>query len=514
MTPGDPQERLADYRAKRDFAVTSEPSGTDPPPEAGHRFVVQRHRARRLHYDFRLEIDGVLVSWAVPKGPTLDPDARRLAVHVEDHPLDYFDFEGVIPAGEYGGGDVIVWDWGTWALAEGDDALAAVDAGDLHVDLTARSWPAASSSSAAAAGDKEQWLLLHKHDDDAVAGWDPEDHPRSVKSGRTNDEVRARPDATWTRHGDQPTWDRADRRRAGRPRRPRRERRLGAPAATRCTSPTSTRCCSRVATTRHAADQARPDPPPRPRRARTCCPTWPTGRSTSTATRTASAPGGFWHKAVPDHAPDWLARWAQRRRRSRARPSAYLVADHPAALAWLANYGAVELHPWTSPTDAPDRPTWALIDLDPGTDTTFDDLLVLARLHRTALEHLGVAATPKVTGKRGIQIWVPVGRRLHLRRDPGLGRGAVAGGRRDGARARELGVEEGGPRRAGPARLHAERHQQDPGRAVQPPPGARRAGVGADHLGRARRPRPRAPTGGRSAPSSTGSPTSATRCAR
>jgi bifunctional non-homologous end joining protein LigD len=193
-------DRLTDYRTKRDFTVTPEPAGTHhsagsvAPTPNGHRFVVQRHRASHLHYDLRLEAAGVLLSWAVPKGPTLDPDAKRLAVHVEDHPLDYFDFEGVIPSGEYGGGDVIVWDWGTWDLSGGDDPIAAVESGDLHFDLhgqklhgrfalVRRGKPSV----------REQWLLLHKHDDAAVSGWDPEDHPRSAKSGRTNDEVRAVP---------------------------------------------------------------------------------------------------------------------------------------------------------------------------------------------------------------------------------------------------------------------------------------------------------------------------------
>ncbi len=122
-TPAAADEKLTGYRRKRDFSRTSEPAGgpaVTAGPAAAPRFVVQRHRARRLHYDVRFEVDGVLISWAVPKGPTLDAGVRHAAFHVEDHPIEYIDFEGVIPAGEYGGGDVIVWDAGTWEPGEAD----------------------------------------------------------------------------------------------------------------------------------------------------------------------------------------------------------------------------------------------------------------------------------------------------------------------------------------------------------------------------------------------------------
>src|SRR5215213_45971 len=131
---------LTTYRTKRRFDVTPEPRGGGRPrrhaDSGSGRFVVQRHRARRLHYDVRLEIGGVLVSWAVPRGPSLDPTQRRLAVQVEDHPLEYFDFEGRIPGGQYGAGDVIVWDWGRWTADQSTrDARAALKAGELKVTL-------------------------------------------------------------------------------------------------------------------------------------------------------------------------------------------------------------------------------------------------------------------------------------------------------------------------------------------------------------------------------------------
>src|SRR5262245_11883627 len=191
--------QLAEYKRKRDFSKTPEPSGGPEPAAAGNRFVVQRHRARALHYDFRLEMDGVLVSWAIPKGPSLDPAAKRLAVHVEDHPLEYFDFEGVIPHGEYGGGDVIVWDWGTYDALYTDNAVQAVADGELHIEMfgTKLHGRFVFIRRGQDRSGKEQWLMIHKKDEYATAGWDAENFPESVRSGRTNDEVKENPDAVW-----------------------------------------------------------------------------------------------------------------------------------------------------------------------------------------------------------------------------------------------------------------------------------------------------------------------------
>ncbi len=410
-----PQERLARYRAKRDFGVTPEPSGTEAPPPEGNRFVVQRHRARRLHYDLRLEAAGVLLSWAVPKGPTLDPSVKRMAVHVEDHPLDYFDFEGVIPKGEYGGGDVVVWDWGTWSLAEGDDPIAAVEKGDLHFDLEGvklRGRFVLVRRGRGNGSGGEQWLLIHKHDEFAVEGWDPEDHPESVKSGRTNDEVAADPDATW--HSDRddgegssrPTW--------------------APPSDDELAALDALRTKGTWQLGEHELSLTNLDkvlfPAKRGSKAVTkreliryyaCMAPFMLPYFVGRPVNMHRFPDGvdkkgFWHKAAPDFAPEWIPRWHN----DEADPGEtedYLVLDSPAASAWAANFGAVELHPWTSTAARPHEPTWALIDIDPGESSDFDDVLVLARLFRAALDHLKVVGCPKVTGQRGMQIWVPVG---------------------------------------------------------------------------------------------------------
>ncbi len=166
--------------------------GSQRVPEVPRRFVVHRHRARRLHYDLRLEIDGVLVSWAVPKGPTLDPGARRLAVRVEDHTLEHLDIEGVFGPGR----DTIIWDRGTWEPVGTDDPAAALDSGELRAQMYGEKLRGRLVLVHRAGPDRSQdeWLLVHKRDRHAAEGWDPEDHRRSVLSGRTNEELQEEPE--------------------------------------------------------------------------------------------------------------------------------------------------------------------------------------------------------------------------------------------------------------------------------------------------------------------------------
>ncbi len=195
---------LEEYKRKRRFAETPE-----PPPKlekkSRHRFVVQKHRATRLHYDFRLEMEGVLKSWAVPKGPSLDPADKRLAMQVEDHPVSYFDFEGIIPEGNYGAGTVMVWDVGTWEplspqpvkgkFVPGTDAEASemLKNGDFKIRLHGKKLKgdfALIHMRSRRPGSKgTEWLLIKKQDDAVIKGYDIEKDDKSALTGRTMREI-------------------------------------------------------------------------------------------------------------------------------------------------------------------------------------------------------------------------------------------------------------------------------------------------------------------------------------
>ena len=408
-----PKKRLAEYTAKRDFAKTPEPAGGHA-PEAGDRprFVVQRHRARALHYDFRLEMGGVLASWAIPKGPSLDPKVKRLGVHVEDHPVEYFDFEGVIPRGEYGGGDVIVWDWGTYEAVRTDDPVQAVADGELHVDLYGEKLHGrlVLIRRGENKSGKEQWLVFHKKDEFAVAGWDAEQFPKSVRSGRTNDEVQAQRDAVWRSDapaalagidfsstgadiaaldalGKEGDWEfdgvtlhvtNLDK--------------VLFPGRTKAEKPLTKRDLIRyyamVAPVMVPYLDGRPLNlnrfPQRCRQARLL------------------AQGGAVPRAGVDHA---VAQRRRRRRRDRA-----VLRRGPTRDACVAR----ELRRRRAPRVDVARsrrcakPTYAMIDIDPGEKTTWEQVLTMTGLYKAALDHMKVRGFPKVTGQRGIQIWVPI----------------------------------------------------------------------------------------------------------
>lgn len=194
-------DKLADYKKKRDFKKTTEPGDEEVSfdwAEGLPVFVIQKHQATSLHYDFRIEVEGVLKSWAVPKGPSTDPSVKRLAVPTEDHPLGYADFEGVIPEGEYGGGTMIIWDRGTYRNLKEEDENGEVpsletqiDDGHVTIWLEGQKLQGGYALIRTGKGEKARWLLIKMDDDGADARRNPTStEPNSVKSGMNLEEMR------------------------------------------------------------------------------------------------------------------------------------------------------------------------------------------------------------------------------------------------------------------------------------------------------------------------------------
>jgi len=451
---------LEEYWRKRDFRETPEPAGDRPGPAPqaadlwhrlpqGQRYCVQMHRATRLHYDFRLEHGGVLLSWAVPRGPSLDPARKRLAVQTEDHPLDYGDFEGVIPSG-YGMGTVELWDAGTftWTRESARDPDGQISRGDIKFQLSGEKLAGEfalvrivdrAPRPAGAAEAQRSFLLIKKRDEAALAGHEAADHDGSVKSGRTLDEIAAQG--------------------GGDPRERQRARRRGAREAVH--APAGSLGVAPARPPGPAGPPAGPPPAAHPsldpvieealeelsrmgaagswrigpRRLRLTNldkPLWPDPVITKRQMidyyvrmspyllpylqdRPLSMqvfPDGitghsFWRKDKPAHAPEWIDSWLFR---GEGGSKTWIVVNEAATLGWLANAGVVDLHPWHSRIDSPQRPDWAVFDLDPSEPATFEDVRDIARLVKVALDHLGMRGVLKTSGQTGLQIYVTLRR--------------------------------------------------------------------------------------------------------
>lgn len=195
-----PNNSLEDYNKKRDFSKTKEPEGKKERASEKPVFVIQKHDASNLHYDFRIEIDGVLKSWAVPKGPSTDPSVKRLAIPTEDHPIKYADFEGIIPEGEYGAGPVIVWDKGTYRnlkledLKEGEEKKTmeeALEDGYITIWLEGEKLQGGYALIKTGKGKDARWLLIKMQDEKADARRNPTStEPKSVLSDKTLEEIK------------------------------------------------------------------------------------------------------------------------------------------------------------------------------------------------------------------------------------------------------------------------------------------------------------------------------------
>ncbi len=398
---------LETYWQKRDFRRTPEPRGRVAKRNL-HRFVVQEHHASHLHFDFRLEMGGVLKSWSVRKGPSLDPRERRLAVETEDHPVEYLKFEGRIPEGEYGAGEHMKWDGGTYRLVEGDDPLAEYERGRMKFEL--RGEKLRGAFNLIRLGSREgQWLLIKSRDEYAEEGWQLE--------LRVSDDDAAR---AWRGElAPKRTKDRL---------RKKKVKKFKAHAERGEEIVPASRLFKRDDLSGDVAAKVGKDVVPLTSLERVYFPEakltkgdliryyyevskyilpYLKDRPLIMKRYPNGIKGPFFHQHDVEKSPDFV-RTVPLEVEEGGHTVDYVVGDNLQTLLYMANLGAIERHPWHSRTRNLDRPDWFVFDLDPGEGVKFETICEVAVTTRKILAGLGLESYPKTSGSRGIHIYVPV----------------------------------------------------------------------------------------------------------
>lgn len=388
---------LTTYTRKRNFSDTPEPAGRGKKASSQLTFVVQRHDASHLHYDFRLELDGVLKSWAIPKGPSLNPRDKRLAVMVEDHPLEYGKFEGVIPAGNYGAGTVDIWDKGTYTpeTPSGDpaaDIRKALKAGTLKFILNGSKLKGSFALVRINDGKKKNWLLIKHHDTFAVDDYDV-------------DSSAAKPTTKRTGHSSAGAKNEKSNGRAPR------KKDTGTDSENEKT----------LTINRHQVKLTNQQKI-----------FWPdegyTKGDVITYYNTISSyilpylkdrpqslkrnpngimEKGFYHKDAGDAAPDWVSR-VSILAESTHKTVDYIICNNRETLLYLNNLGCIEINPWNSRASKPEHPDYLVLDIDPDEKNTFDEVIDVALIIHEILEKAGATSYCKTSGATGMHIYVPL----------------------------------------------------------------------------------------------------------
>jgi len=401
--------QLERYRAMRDFAMTAEPSGEqDARAAAGKNkageqdalpFVIQKHAATRLHYDFRLGWRGVLKSWAVTKGPSYYPGDKRLAVEVEDHPISYGGFEGTIPKGQYGGGTVMVWDQGTWEpLVDVDEGLRAGRLKfTLHGTKLKGNWALVRMGGRAARESKPNWLLIKEHDKyERAEDAEPitEEAPDSAVTGRDMGAISAAEDHVWQSH------------KAATSKHPRKS--FSAKSAdaeievdgVRLTHPNKVldeeTGLTKAQLAEYYSDVA------------TVMLRYIAGRPLSLVRcPDGAAKPCFFQKHASSGLPEGVGTVPVKSKGS-GKTEQYITIDNAKGLIGLAQMGVMEIHPWGSRNDALDKPDQIIFDLDPGDGIAWEQLVASALEVRDLLKPIGLESFVKATGGKGLHVVTPI----------------------------------------------------------------------------------------------------------